>query len=52
MDTPKIITSFLYPPIPIRNHDWVAYLEGEEESGPYGYGKTEEEAIEDLKEQL
>ena len=45
----KIITQYIKPPIPIRIYDWVAYLDGNEEDGPYGYGKTECEAIEDLK---
>lgn len=46
----KIITNHEYPPIPIRDHDWVAYYEGTEENGNYGWGKTEEEAIADLVE--
>jgi hypothetical protein len=44
----KIITSFEYPPIPIRSFDWCAYRDGEEESGRYGWGKTEQEAVQDL----
>ncbi len=48
----KIITDLVYPPIPIRNHDWQACIEGKEEDGPYGYGTTEQEAIEDLTDQL
>ena len=43
--TPKIITSHVYPPIPIRNFDWCAYVDGDEESERYGYGETEQEAI-------
>lgn len=30
--------------------DWVAYFEGEEELGNYGYGPTEQAAINDLLE--
>ena len=45
----KIITSFLYPPIPVRSFDWLAYYDGREEAGEYGYGETEEAAIKDLK---
>lgn len=45
--TAKIITSFVYPPIPIRQFDWCAFTD--EESGRYGWGKTEAEAIEDFK---
>jgi len=46
--TPKIVTNCIFPPIPPRNFDWCAYREGREEGGPYGYGKTEAEAIADL----
>jgi len=47
----KIVTEFIYPPIPIRNFDWVAYCDGDEE-GPQGHGATEEAAIAELKEML
>lgn len=47
-----MITVFIYPPIPIRQFDWCAYLEGDEECGPYGYGKTEVDAILDLEDLL
>jgi hypothetical protein len=47
-ETPKIIAWFEYPPIPVRQFDWGAYYEGHEESGPYGWGATEAEAINDL----
>ena len=46
--TKKIVTIFLNPPIPVRDFDWCAYYDGEEENGNYGYGSTEAEAIEDL----
>lgn len=46
----KIVTSRINPPIPIRDHDWCAYFDGDEESGCYGYGATEQEAIADLLE--
>ena len=45
----KIITDNVRPPISIRNFDWVAFYDGEEESQHYGYGPTEQEAIADLK---
>ena len=45
----KVITVNIYPPIPDRQFDWCAYHEGEEETNWYGYGHTEQEAIEDLK---
>jgi hypothetical protein len=43
-----VVTENIYPPIPRRNHDWVAYYEGDEEGGPRGYGRTENEARHDL----
>lgn len=48
--TPKIITDFIYPPIPDRRFDWLAFYDGYEEDGNYGYGTTELEAIRDLKD--
>lgn len=39
-----------YPPIPIRTMDWCAYIDGREEDGFYGYGRTREAAIRDLIE--
>ena len=47
-----IKTSYLYPPIPLRDHDWCAYLDGREEDGPYGWGATEQAAIDDLLQEL
>lgn len=44
----KIITSYVCPPVPFRGADWCAYFDGEEEAGNYGYGATEQEAIDDL----
>lgn len=44
-----ILTSFVYPPTPVRDHDWCAYHDGDEEYGSwYGWGATEEEALADL----
>lgn len=48
----KIVTEFVYPPIPIRTSDWSAALDGYEPGDCLGYGATEREAIEDLREQL
>jgi hypothetical protein len=45
-----IVTNHIYPPIPDRSMDWCAYYDGEEEAGGYGYGKTEQDAINDLIE--
>ena len=53
----KIRTSFVYPPIPVRDFDWSAVdddtYDGAED-GVYiiGFGKTEQEAINDLLEQV
>jgi hypothetical protein len=44
----KIIVSHVFPPIPLRNYDYCAFFEGDEESLQYGYGATEEEAIANL----
>ena len=48
----KIITKYDPPPIPDRNYDWSACHEGASEDDPVGFGKTEQEAIEDLKIEL
>jgi hypothetical protein len=52
MSNRKIVTEFINPPIPVRIFDWHAWEDGEEESGPIGYGSTEQAAIDDLKRQL
>lgn len=48
----KIITTFIYPPIPIRQFDWQAHFDGDEPNDDgwmlAGNGATEEAAIEDL----
>jgi len=46
----EIVTKFDYPPIPVRQFDWIAHYDGEEEAGGYGYGATEQEAIADFVE--
>jgi len=50
-DMEKIITSFNYPPIPLRIYDWSAIREGYEPGDLIGYGETEEAAIDSLKRQ-
>lgn len=45
-----LVTRFVYPPIPIRQFDWCCYIDGEEEAGNYGWGRTEEEAVKDFLE--
>ena len=47
-----IVTEHAYPPIPIRQFDWRAWIDGMEDTGPTGWASTEIGAIEDLKEQL
>lgn len=45
-----IVTVYDAPPIPFRGVDWHAIYEGTEETGPYGRGATEDEAIANLIE--
>lgn len=49
---PKIVANFVYPPIPIRSFDWSAHFDGDEPDDDghmrMGYGRTEQEAIDDL----
>lgn len=47
----KIVTDFSYPPIPLRQFDWIAWFDGQED-GAQGTGPTEQEAIDDLKSQV
>lgn len=46
----EIVTDYVCPPIPMRDCDWCAFYDGEEERGNYGWGRTEQLAIEDLLE--
>ncbi len=46
----RITTTYVFPPIPVRAFYWCAHYEGEEEAGDYGWGPTEEDAIEDFLE--
>jgi len=57
----KVHTYFDYPPIPVRNMDWSAVTDdydcdcdqdGFFSSSPIGHGATEQEAIQDLIDQL
>lgn len=48
----EIITRFDPPPIPIKNSDWVATTDSYEPEDPIGRGATEQEAIDDLLDQL
>jgi hypothetical protein len=48
----KICLTYTFPPIPNRNFDWQAHIDGYEEAGPYGSGRTFIAAIEDLVRQI
>ena len=58
----RIKTSFDYPPIPVRSLDWSAWdadtydadcdQDGFFTTCPVGHGATEQEAIDDLLEQI
>lgn len=52
--TSRIITTCIYPPIPIRAMDWAAHYDGDEPNDDgqmtIGYGATEQDAIADLVE--
>ena len=45
----RIITRHVYPPIPFRGCDWIAFYDGCED-GFRGYGETEQAAIDALVE--
>lgn len=51
---PKIVTAFVYPPIPVRTFDWQATYDGDEPNDDgqmaVGSGATEAEAVTDLIE--
>jgi hypothetical protein len=47
----KIVTHYIYPPIPIRRFDWQAMYDGDEPPCICGHGATEQEAIDDLLSQ-
>ncbi len=62
MSSIRIKTSFVHPPIPIRSFDWQAWDDNTydcdcDEDGffsncPLGHGATEQEAIDDLLQQI
>ena len=46
----KIITDHVYPASPFRCFDWCAFYDDEgAENQNYGWGRTEQEAINDLR---
>ncbi len=48
--TRVIVTSYVFPPIPDRRWDWVAYFDDVGPEGPTGEGPTEDTAVRDLLE--
>lgn len=53
----KIVTDYWAKPIPLRQFDWSAidddtYDGAEDSNCPVGYGATEQQAIDDLLEQM
>lgn len=48
----RIRTDYIFPPIPVRSFDWQATGDSYEPGHPIGHGRTEQEAIEDLLEQM
>jgi hypothetical protein len=48
MTTHLVRFTYDHPPIPVRNFDWRAYLDGYEEDGLYGSGPSKLKAIQDL----
>jgi hypothetical protein len=47
----KIITNYVFPPIPVRQFDWAAVFDNYEPGAHVGYGRTEQDAIDDLRQQ-
>jgi hypothetical protein len=48
MTRQKIVTDFVYPPIPIRSMDWSAVRDGYDAGDLIGRGPTELDAIVEL----
>ena len=48
IDGLRIRTEFVHPPIPLRQYDWAAWIDGEEERHIVGRGMTESEAVSEL----
>jgi hypothetical protein len=43
---------FKHPPIPIRHFDWLAYVDGQEESGLHGTAEEPLQAVRNLLDQI
>jgi len=52
MSATKILADYWPKPIPTSRFDWTAVTDGYEPGQPVGYGRTREEAIADLRQQL
>lgn len=48
----RIVTTHVFPPIPMRQFDWCAHDEDYEDRGIVGWGRTEAEAIADYLTQV
>lgn len=48
----NIKTDYWAKPIPDRQYDWTAVLDGYDAGDPIGYGATEADAIKELMEQV
>ena len=48
----KIRPNYWPKPIPLRQFDWEAVTDNYEPGAPVGYGRTRQEALDDLLEQL
>ena len=49
---PKIVTTYICPPIGTTAFDWQAVTDSYDLGSPIGYGRTEDEARADLEAQL
>ena len=45
----NIRAEFVNPPIPIRNFDWMAWIDGMEDYLLFGHGRTKASALVDLR---
>ena|SRR5258708_684000 len=45
----NIITTYWAKPIPLRQYDWSAVTDNHDLGSPVGFGRTEQEAIDDLR---
>lgn len=52
MSGASVSTRFVYPPIPVRAYDWMAWVGDYEPGCVVGCGATEEAAVADLREQV